>query len=178
MSTGQVSNKNLSSMCCGPWFHHRRPTSKMKTGLLLVAIGLLWLGAAMGWIDLSWMHGIPFWPAVFILFGLWLVFKGSTRGEAKTILTEKGRKRDMEATFMGMMEGCMKGMPEEDRKKMMAFCGEKMAAICPCMGTKGSDEERKAMMEKMMAFCGGKMEQMSACFGKQEPASVQTGSPQ
>jgi hypothetical protein len=84
----------------------------------------------------------------------------------------------MEATFMGMMEGCMKGMTEEERKKMIAFCGEKMAAVCPCMGTKGTDEEKKAMMEKMIAFCGGKMEKMSACFGKQEPSSVQTGFPQ
>lgn len=83
----------------------------------------------------------------------------------------------MEATLMGMMEGCMKGMPEEERKKMMAFCGEKMATICPCMGVKGSDEERKAMTGKMMEFCGSMMEPMSACFGKQEPAPVQTGSP-
>jgi hypothetical protein len=82
----------------------------------------------------------------------------------------------MEAMFTKMMEGCLKGMSVEEREKMTA-CWEKMATICPCMGTKGSDEERKAMMEKMMAFCGGKMTQMSACCGKSEPASVQNGSP-
>ena len=72
----------------------------------------------------------------------------------------------MEAMFTKMMEGCMKGMSEEDQKKMMA-CGAKMAAMCPCMGTKEmSDEDRKDMREKMMAFCGSKMEQMSACFRK------------
>ena len=69
----------------------------------------------------------------------------------------------METTFAGMMEGCMKGMSDEDRKKMMALCGEKMAAMCPCMGTKQfSAEEGKAMMEKMMSFCGSMMGPMAA----------------
>lgn len=70
----------------------------------------------------------------------------------------------MEAMFTKMMAGCMKGMSEEDQKKMIA-CGEKMAAICPCIGTEDlSDEDRKAMREKIMAFCGRNMELMSACF--------------
>ena len=84
----------------------------------------------------------------------------------------------MEAMFTKMMEGCMKGMSEEDQKKMMA-CGAKMAAMCPCMGTKEmSDEDRKDMRDKMMAFCGSKMEQMSACFRKTGSTSDQTGSPE
>ncbi len=79
----------------------------------------------------------------------------------------------METIFSKMMEGCLKGMSEEDKKKMMA-CGEKMAAMCSCMGTKDmSDEDRKAVREKMMAFCGSKMETMSACFGKATPAGDQ-----
>ena len=41
--------------------------------------------------------------------------------------------------FSKMMEGCMKGVSEEDKK---------------------------AMKEKMMAFCGSKMEKMSDCFKK------------
>lgn len=76
MSTIQESRKNFGFMCCGPWVHRRRPGSKTKTGLLLVAIGLIWLGATKGWIDLSWMHAVPFWPAAFILFGAWLVYHG------------------------------------------------------------------------------------------------------
>jgi len=82
----------------------------------------------------------------------------------------------MEAMFTKMMEGCLKGMSEEDQKKMMD-CGAKMAAMCPCMGTKDmSDEDRKAMREKIMAFCGSDL--MSACFKKTGPTSVQTGSPE
>jgi hypothetical protein len=81
----------------------------------------------------------------------------------------------MEAMFTKMMEGCLKGMSAEDQEKMMA-CGAKMAAMCPCMGTKElSDEDRRNMMDKMMAFCGSKL--MSACCTKTESSSVaETGS--
>ena len=80
----------------------------------------------------------------------------------------------MEAMFTTMMEGCLKGMSEEDQKRMMA-CGAKMAAMCPCMGTKElSDEGRKDMRDKMMAFCGSEL--MSACFKKTGSTSGQTGS--
>jgi hypothetical protein len=68
----------------------------------------------------------------------------------------------METMFGKMMEGCMKGMTEEDRKRMM----EKMAAMCSCAGRELSEEDMKAMKEKMMAFCGSKMEMLSACFSK------------
>jgi len=83
----------------------------------------------------------------------------------------------MEAMFTKMMEGCMKGISEEDQKKMMAFCGEKMATICPCMGTRDlSAEDGKAMGEMMMAFCGSK--RMSACFTKTGSPSDQACSPE
>jgi hypothetical protein len=79
----------------------------------------------------------------------------------------------MEAMFSKMMEGCLKGMSEEDKKKMMA-CGEKMAALCPCLDMKNmTEEDRKAMREKMMAFCGSKMELISACFRKKGSTSDQ-----
>ena len=80
----------------------------------------------------------------------------------------------MEAMFGKMMEGCMKGMSEEDKKKMMA-CGEKMAAMFSSTGMKDMIEDgKKAMREKMMACCGSKMEQMSACFKKPGSTSDQT----
>lgn len=70
----------------------------------------------------------------------------------------------MEAMFSKMMEGCMKGMSDEDKKKMMA-CWEKMTAVCPCMTTGGGSEtEKKAMVEKMMYMCGGMMQMMAAFF--------------
>ncbi|MCE5264300.1 MAG: hypothetical protein LLG97_12290 [Deltaproteobacteria bacterium] len=124
----------------------------------MIAVGAIWLGSITGLLDFSWLHGFPFWPAAMIHFGAWLVYQGSVGGKRETTLTEKDRRHEMETTFAGMMEGCMKGMSDEERKKMMALCGEKMAAMCPCMGTKPfSAEEGKAMMEKMLAFCGGMM---------------------
>ncbi len=70
----------------------------------------------------------------------------------------------MEEMFSSMMAGFMKGMSEDDKKRMMA-CGEKMAVMCPCINRKDmSEEEKKAMMEKMMSFCGSKMETMSTFF--------------
>jgi hypothetical protein len=90
-------------------------------------------------------------------------------------MTTKQRRYEMEAMFSKMMEGCMKGMSEEDKKKMMTCCGEKMAAMFSSTGMKDMTEEaRKAMREKMMACCGSKMEQMSDCFKKAGPTSDQT----
>ena len=58
----------------------------------------------------------------------------------------------MEKTFSSIMSEFMKGLSENDKKKMMA-CGEKMASMCPCLKM---SEEEKAVIEKMMSFCGGK----------------------
>lgn len=80
----------------------------------------------------------------------------------------------MEAMFSKMMEGCMKGMSEEDKKKMMACCGEKMAAMFSSTGLKDMTEDgKKAMRGKMMACCGSKMEQMSSCSKKTGSTSEQ-----
>ncbi len=80
----------------------------------------------------------------------------------------------METMFGKMMEGCMKGMSEVDKKKMMA-CGEKMAAMFSCTGMSDMTEEgQKEMRKKMMACCGSNMELMSACFKKTGSTSDQT----
>ena len=72
----------------------------------------------------------------------------------------------MEKMFSSFMAEFMKGMSEDDKKRMMA-CGEKMAGMCSCMNMKDmSEEEKKAMMEKMMSFCSNKMEMMSTFFKK------------
>jgi len=76
----------------------------------------------------------------------------------------------METMFGKMMEGCMKGMPEEDRKRMI----EKMVAMCPCAGKELSAGDMKAIREKMMAFCGSKIEMLSACFSKSRSTADQT----
>ncbi len=57
----------------------------------------------------------------------------------------------MEKMFSSFMAEFMKGLSEDDKKRMM----EKMAGMCSCMNMKDmSEEEKKAMMEKMMSFCG------------------------
>jgi len=74
----------------------------------------------------------------------------------------------MEKMFSSIMAGFMKGMSEDDRKKMLA-CGEKMAAMCSCVNWKDMPaEEKKVMMEKMKSFCNGKMERISDFFKKME----------
>jgi hypothetical protein len=79
----------------------------------------------------------------------------------------------MKKMFSTMMEGFVKGMSEDDKKRMMA-CGEQMAAMCPCMPGKEMPgdqrinlrEEKKAMMERMMSCCGGTKEMMSTFLKK------------
>ena len=79
----------------------------------------------------------------------------------------------MKKMFSSMMEQFMKGMPEEDKKKMMD-CGEHMAVMCPCMTGKEmcggqsvtAGNEKKAMAERMMACCGGAKEMMASFFNK------------
>lgn len=71
----------------------------------------------------------------------------------------------MEKGFASILSEFMKGISENDKKRMMA-CGEKMASMCSCLKMKEmSEEEKKAMMEKMMSFCGG-MGMMSSFFKK------------
>jgi hypothetical protein len=57
----------------------------LKIGILLIAIGLLWLGARLGLLDFSWLQAVYLWPAVFILLGVWMVYKGFMRGRPRTI---------------------------------------------------------------------------------------------
>jgi len=85
MSMSQEASKNFGNLCCGPWTHHRNPARKMKVGILLVTIGLIWLGAKAGLLDLSWFQGIHFWPAVVILLGVWMVCKGFMQRKTRII---------------------------------------------------------------------------------------------
>lgn len=79
MAVDQDSYNKGGFFCCGPWLHRSHPSKKKKMGLLLIMIGLVWLGARIGLLDLTWLHAIPFWPAVLILVGAWLVYNGLMR---------------------------------------------------------------------------------------------------
>jgi len=81
----------------------------------------------------------------------------------------------MEEMFSSMMARFMKGLSENDRRRMMA-CGEKMAGMCSCINGKDmSEEEKGAMQEKMMSFCSSMMERMSTFFKKMGSQPEQTG---
>jgi putative Mn2+ efflux pump MntP len=57
----------------------------MKVGILLVTIGLIWLGARLGLLDFSWLQAVYIGPAVFILLGFWMVYKGFMQGNPRKI---------------------------------------------------------------------------------------------
>ncbi len=84
----------------------------------------------------------------------------------------------MEKTFSSIMSEFMKGISEDDKKRMTA-CREKMASMCSCLKmNEMSEEEKKAMMEKMMSFCGSKMEMMSSFLKQMGSGRQQTDSPE
>jgi hypothetical protein len=95
------------------------------------------------------------------------------------------KEKKMKKMFSTMMEGFTKGMPEEDKKKMMEFV-EKMAGMCSCVNWKDMSgdqrinlrEEKKAMKEKMTSFCSGKMETMSSFFKKMGSQTEKTAKPE
>jgi len=89
MSVEQEVYNNKGSMCCRSWGHHRNPALRIKFGILLVTIGLIWLGARVGLLDLSWLHAAHFWPAVFIFLGTLAVYKGFMRRKSETINKER-----------------------------------------------------------------------------------------
>jgi len=85
MSSSQEALKNIGSMCCRPWTHKGNPARKKKIGILLVIIGLIWLGAKVELLDLSWFQVVPFWPIALILLGVLMVYKGLKKGKTRII---------------------------------------------------------------------------------------------
>jgi len=79
MSVSQEEYRNVGHMCCGLWDHRRNPAVKLKTGILLIAIGLLWLGARGGVFDFTWLQTVYFWPMMVVLLGACMVYKSLKR---------------------------------------------------------------------------------------------------
>lgn len=44
-------------------------------GLLLIAIGVFWLGRNLGWFDIR----LPLWPTLLILFGIYILVSDSRK---------------------------------------------------------------------------------------------------
>lgn len=53
--------------------------SGARFGILLVIIGLIWLGARMGFLPVEWFHSEWFCPAVIVFFGSWILLKSLIR---------------------------------------------------------------------------------------------------
>jgi hypothetical protein len=79
MSISQEEYRNVGHMCCGLWDHRRNPAVKLKIGILLIAIGFLWLGAKGGMFDFTWLQTVYFWPMMVVLLGACMVYKGLKR---------------------------------------------------------------------------------------------------
>ena len=94
MSINQAASKNFGNLCCRAWTHQGNPARKKKIGILLVTIGLIWLGAGAGLLDFSWLQTVYFWPAVLILLGVWMVYKESMLGLSRTIDNKTKEKRN------------------------------------------------------------------------------------
>jgi uncharacterized membrane protein YoaK (UPF0700 family) len=85
MPSSQEALKNIGNMCYGRWTHQGNPARKKKIGILLVIIGLIWLGARVGLLDLSWLQVVPFWPLALILLGVLMIYKGLRQGKTRII---------------------------------------------------------------------------------------------
>jgi hypothetical protein len=79
MSVSQEEYRKVGHMCCGLWDHRRNPAVKLKIGLLLIVIGLLWLGVRGGMFDFTWLQTVFFWPMMVVLLGACMVYRGSKR---------------------------------------------------------------------------------------------------
>ncbi|MCX5855392.1 MAG: DUF5668 domain-containing protein [Deltaproteobacteria bacterium] len=87
MSVNQEGYRSFGHMCCGLWDHRRNPAAKLKIGILLIVIGLLWLGARGGIFDFAWLQTVYFWPMMVVLLGACMAYKGLKR---KHVIKEQG----------------------------------------------------------------------------------------
>jgi hypothetical protein len=70
------ANEHKPSLCKS-WCANRN--SSIRFGVLLVIIGLIWLGAKTGFLPVEWFHSELFWPSVVIFFGSWITLKNIIR---------------------------------------------------------------------------------------------------
>lgn len=70
------TNENKASLCRS-WCKTRN--SRLRFGVLLVIVGLVWFGARMGFLPVEWFHSELFWPGVVVMVGSWIVFKSLIR---------------------------------------------------------------------------------------------------
>jgi hypothetical protein len=72
-TSGEKGSIRHRSMCRGGRY------VGLPCGIIMMVVGGLWFLQKVGLISLAWMHGIPFWPIVMMLFGAWIVIAGVLR---------------------------------------------------------------------------------------------------
>lgn len=89
MKSNEKGIKGVGYMCCTPWTHHSYKGFRLTIGILMILLGFIWFGIRMGWIDVSWLQGIPFWPLIGIIVGICMVYRGLT---TKKVIDSKNLK--------------------------------------------------------------------------------------
>jgi hypothetical protein len=51
---------------------HARRSGKVFVGILVLLLGLIWLGQNL---DIEWVRDLKFWPLAVIAFGIYLLFE-------------------------------------------------------------------------------------------------------
>ena len=72
----EEARKSGGYWCCGPWLRHGHDRSRLVIGIVLILIGMTWFAASNGWIELTWIQAIPFWPVMVTICGIWMVSRG------------------------------------------------------------------------------------------------------
>ena len=76
MTADRETYRDMGYACCGHWFGRNHAKIRIRIGILLLLIGLIWYGARMGWVNLTWFYTIHFWPVVVMIMGAWLIYRG------------------------------------------------------------------------------------------------------
>lgn len=76
MTDGREMYKGMGYTCCGPWSGHNHARFRLKVGVLLLLIGLVWYGVRAGWFEFIWFHAIPIGPVVVIMIGFCMIYRG------------------------------------------------------------------------------------------------------
>ncbi len=66
-----MTKENISTNIKG---HTRDGRWHKLSGILLAVLGFFWLAKKVGWIPVAAGGSVIFWPALTIVFGLWLAY--------------------------------------------------------------------------------------------------------
>jgi F0F1-type ATP synthase assembly protein I len=79
MTDDREMHKGMGYTCCAPWSGHNHARFRLKVGVLLLLIGFVWYGMRVGWFEVTWFRAIPIGPAIVILIGVCMIYRGLRR---------------------------------------------------------------------------------------------------